>query len=373
MDRKPCPKVQPSKTATILLPGLPTLPENILECWVTVSLQISQPTLWAETGHEVAWCQSSLSEHKQPSIPATVQQDLSIQIQETIPSYYVTGSKFSIEFDRIRGRLAGWTMHGQKLFTTAPTFAAWRTPTENDTKYDAERWGAYSLDNLQQRVISISLQSSDKDSVQITVQAYIGAVIRDWGFTSTIVYTIYGDGTVVISHNVRPRGYHPKILPRLGLDMQLPSDFASVNWFGCGPEESYADKRNSQKLGLHSRTPDNLFTSYEYPQENGNRAGTRWLQLTNSEGVGFVVTRVDDAGTTWGEFDFAALHYSGKDIAKANHPTELERREDVFLRLDAAHAGLGTARCGPGTLEKYQVPCKETSFAFSFSPQVPYL
>ncbi|KAF7525290.1 hypothetical protein PCG10_005175 [Penicillium crustosum] len=373
MDRKPCPKVQPSKTATILLPGLPTLPENILECWVTVSLQISQPTLWAETGHEVAWCQSSLSEHKQPSIPATVQQDLSIQIQETIPSYYVTGSKFSIEFDRIRGRLAGWTMHGQKLFTTAPTFAAWRTPTENDTKYDAERWGAYSLDNLQQRVISISLQSSDKDSVQITVQAYIGAVIRDWGFTSTIVYTIYGDGTVVISHNVRPRGYHPKILPRLGLDMQLPSDFASVNWFGCGPEESYADKRNSQKLGLHSRTPDNLFTSYEYPQENGNRAGTRWLQLTNSEGVGFVVTRVDDAGRTWGEFDFAALHYSGKDIAKANHPTELERREDVFLRLDAAHAGLGTARCGPGTLEKYQVPCKETSFAFSFSPQVPYL
>ncbi|KAJ5941150.1 Glycoside hydrolase family 2 N-terminal [Penicillium verrucosum] len=230
---------------------------------------------------------------------------------------------------------------------------------------------AYYLNNLQQRVISVFLRHPDTSSVDITVEAYIRAVIRDWGFTSTIAYTIHGDGTVVISHNVRPGGYQPTILPQIGLDVQLPSDFGAVNWFGCGPDESYADKRNSKKLGLHSRTPDSLFTSYEYPQENGNRAGTRWLQLTNSQGVGFVVTRVDEAAKTGDEFDFAALHYTAEDITNAAHPTDLKKREDVFLRLDAAHAGLGTARCGPATLKKYQVPCKETSFAFSFTPQVP--
>ena len=82
---------------------------------------------------------------------------------------------------------------------------------------------------------------------------------------TTITYSIYGDGTVILSHKVRPRGFYPKILPRLGLDMHLPANFSVVDWFGCGPEESYADKRNSQKVGLHSRTPDTLYTPYEFP------------------------------------------------------------------------------------------------------------
>lgn len=347
-----------------------SFPEDYLECWVTVSLRVDKPTAWVESGHEVAWCQHRLSESEWPSIPPKITNDLPIQIKESKTYFQLNGSNFSIQFDRIRGCLANWTVHGEPVFTCAPTLAAWRPPTENDTKYDAERWNEYSLNSLQHRVISVSLRSVNTGCLEITVEAYIGAVIRDWGFVTKITYLIYGDGRVGLSHQIRPHGYHPKTLPRLGIDMQLPADFTIVDWFGCGPEESYADKRNSQKVGLHSRSPDQLFISYEYPQENGNRAGTRWLRLKSSRRVRLEVTRVDGFGRTGEEFDFTALHYTGSDLVHAKHPTDLKRREDVFLRLDAAHAGLGTARCGPGTLEKYQVRCEETSFTFLFSPSL---
>ncbi|KAJ5930248.1 Glycoside hydrolase family 2 N-terminal [Penicillium verhagenii] len=352
LDRKPCPTVRPSETITMLLPELPDIEKDVVECHVNISLEVDHPTVWAQHGHEVAWCQHLVTRREWPTLPAVVQ-DRSIEVQEYKTFWITTGSNFLIQFDGIRGCLVDWRLGGQSVFTSAPVLGAWRPPTENDTKYDAARWNDYALDNLQRRVISSSLRFSSPDRLDIIIEAYIGAAIRDWGFVTTITYSIHGDGTMIIDHQIRPRGFHPSILPRLGLDMQLPPDFETVDWFGCGPEESYADKRNSQKVSLHSRTPDELYTAYEYPQENGNRAGTRWLRLRGNRNVGLIVARVDESGNAGGN---------------ARHPTDLERREDVFLRLDAAHAGLGTARCGPATLDKYRVPCRESRFAFVFKP-----
>ncbi|KAJ5724983.1 Glycoside hydrolase family 2 N-terminal [Penicillium malachiteum] len=367
LERKPCPTVRPSETITLLLPELPDIQKDVLECYLNISIQLDNATAWAKSGHEVAWYQQLVKRREWPTLTAVVQH-MPIELQESKNSWMVTGCNFFIQFDRVRGCLADWRLGGQPVFTSAPTLGTWRPPTENDKKYDAARWSDYALDNLQRRVISISLRSVSTDHLEIIIEAYIGAVIRDWGFVTTIKYAIHGDGTMIIEHHIRPRGFHPSILPRLGLDMQLPPDFETVDWFGCGPEESYADKRNSQRVSLHSRTPDQLYTAYEYPQESGNRAGTRWLWLGGSRNVGLVVARVDESGNAGGEFDFAALHYTPRNIADAHHPTDLERQEDVFVRLDAAHAGLGTARCGPATLDKYRVPCRETRFAFVFKP-----
>ncbi|RDW74896.1 glycoside hydrolase family 2 N-terminal-containing protein [Coleophoma cylindrospora] len=365
-ESKPCPTVAPYETTTLSLPEYPAVSDDVVECWVTASIQLEKTTSWAESGHEIAWCQHLLSKREWPSIPATLSE--SLQVQESKGNYRINGSNFAMDFDRIMGRLADWKIHNQPVFTVAPTLGAWRPPTENDLKVDAQRWNDFFLGQLQSRAISVSLQPSTANSVQITVEAYIGAVIRDWGFVATITYSIFPDGSVVLSHHVRPRGFHPKILPRIGLDMTLPANLTAVDWFGCGPEESYADERKSQKVGFHSRTPDTLHTSYEFPQENGNRAGTHWLRIADSHGVGFEVTRVEESGERGGEFDFTAQHYMGQDLASAKHPTELTKKDEVFLRLDAAHAGLGTARCGPATLEKYRVPCTEMKFAFAFKP-----
>lgn len=354
------------ETATVTLPLFPTIPEDVLQCWITISLQLDDATAWAGKGHEIAWCQHLLSHRDWLGTPIIINNQP--QVRESKAFYEIQCPNMFIRFDQIYGRMAEWKLHNRLVFTSAPTLAAWRPPTENDMKREAAIWSEHFLGNLQWRIISVLLQPAAANSVKITVVAYIGAVIRDWGFNASIEYTVYGDGTVEISYFLQPRGHYPKHLPRLGIDMTLPSHFSAVDWFGCGPEESYADKRNSQKVGLYSRTPDTLHTEYEFPQENGNRAGTHWLQVTDTHGNGFSVTRVNESGHKGDEFDFTAQHYTASDIEAARHPTDLKRRDEVFLRLDAAHAGLGTERCGPATLEKYRVLCKDTRFTFSFEP-----
>ena len=54
-------------------------------------------------------------------------------------------------------------------------------------------------------------------------------------------------------------------------------------------------------------------------------------------------------------FDAAALHAWSEDIAAARHPHEIEWSDKTVLRLDGAHAGLGTGSCGPGVAVRHQV------------------
>ena len=42
---------------------------------------------------------------------------------------------------------------------------------------------------------------------------------------------------------------------------------------------------------------------------------------------------MDRFGRRKEDFDFTAQHYTGQDLANASHPTDLEKREEVFLRL----------------------------------------
>jgi beta-galactosidase len=63
-------------------------------------------------------------------------------------------------------------------------------------------------------------------------------------------------------------------------------------------------------------------------------------------------------------FDFQASHYRIDDVEAASHPYKLhkKKREEVVLRLDAAHHGLGTGSCGPKTLPEYALYPKPFEF-----------
>jgi beta-galactosidase len=43
------------------------------------------------------------------------------------------------------------------------------------------------------------------------------------------------------------------------------------------------------------------------------------------------------------------------DLDVATHQQELQARAETIVHIDAAHRGVGTASCGPDTLEPYLV------------------
>ncbi len=59
-------------------------------------------------------------------------------------------------------------------------------------------------------------------------------------------YTVYGDGTVETKLTYDPVEGLPD-MPEFGMLFKLNADYDNVEWYGYGPEETYADRRHGAK------------------------------------------------------------------------------------------------------------------------------
>jgi len=173
-------------------------------------------------------------------------------------------------------------------------------------------------------------------------------------------YTIYGSGDIVIETHVVPDVDVP-FLPRLGLQMQLPGGYERFTWYGRGPHENYVDRKEGARIGVYSGTVDEQYVPYIMPEENGNKTDVRWVSLTNADGVGLLAVGMPT-------MEVSAHHYTTEDLTQARHTYELVHREEITLNLDYAQSGLGSASCGPGRLEKYQLKPEEVRYCVRLRP-----
>jgi len=83
-------------------------------------------------------------------------------------------------------------------------------------------------------------------------------------------------------------------------------------------------------------------------KEHGNKTGVRWFSLANAAGDGVLVLAD-------GKLEFTASHFSADDLWKAFHTNELTPRPETIVHVDFAQRGLGTATCGPDTLDEFNL------------------
>jgi beta-galactosidase len=182
----------------------------------------------------------------------------------------------------------------------------------------------------------------------------------DTRFECAYTFIIYGSGDVVIDTHVVP-GAEVSFLPRIGLQMCLPGGYEQFTWYGRGPHETYVDRKEGAQVGVYSGTVDEQYVPYIVPQENGNKTEVRWAALTNQAGIGLLAS-----GDRW--LEVSAHHYTTEDLTQATHTCQLKRREDITLNLDYGQSGLGSASCGPGRLEKYQLKPEEVRYRVRLRP-----
>jgi beta-galactosidase len=167
------------------------------------------------------------------------------------------------------------------------------------------------------------------------------------------------DGSVRFEHTVSL----PKDLadvPRVGATFDVPARFTHVRYYGRGPHENYPDRNASAMVGVWESTPDEL--PYLVPQEFGLRTECRWMELIDKK-TGDVL-RIEADGCL---LHMSATHHTARELFAANDRTELKRNRALTIHLDIAHRGLGTASCGPDTLERYLIPAGEYRFAYVVS------
>ncbi|CAN3985354.1 glycoside hydrolase family 2 TIM barrel-domain containing protein [Kitasatospora purpeofusca] len=349
------PPLGPGGSAEVELPPVPR--PGTGEAWWTVRASLARPAPWAPSGHTVAWGQLPAGSGK---------------------SAGSAGSAGRAALPRARGRAPrvrdGLVLLGPAAFeagtgrltrlggvpVTGPRLDVWRAPTDNDrgapwTPADqlARRWSELGLHRMRHRTDGVELAA---DTLEVRTRVApagsalaLRAVLR-WSADAELLR---------LDVTVEPEGDWELPLPRLGVRMGLPSAFGRARWFGGGPGEAYPDSRSAARIGLHRLNVDALGTRYVRPQENGARADVRWAEL--DDGATSVRIEGDPA------FSFTARRWTSEQLAAARHRTDLTPGDTVWLNLDHAQHGLGSASCGPGVLPEHRLTAEPAAFAFVLS------
>ena len=118
-------------------------------------------------------------------------------------------------------------------------------------------------------------------------------------------------------------------------------------WFGLGPGENETDRCSGSVVGRFAGVPDEL--PYLMPQDFGTRTGVRWYDLLGAD------RRLRIAAARPSTLIVSATHHTSADLTAATDWLDLRRRDEVVVHVDVAKRGVGTASCGPDTLEAYRV------------------
>ncbi len=322
------------------------------ECFLTLRAVLREDSGWAEAGFEIAW--------EQFKMPFTA--------TGRNPVRLAAGGDVGIDFS---GEKSFLSMNGHPLVLDLPELNIVRAPTDNDglkITMPAEmahpeewsrtkplyRWekelGVYSF-----RKVDQSISENAREHATTVSSTWRGDVLDDCILLQETITS--GSDGVVRFENTFTIGRRLDDLPRIGLLLKLPADFAKVTWFGRGPQENYRDRKSGYPVGLYSSDVDAMHVRHIMPQENGQRTEVRFLALSNGGGQGVLIAAPD-------QMEFSVSRYSTRMLYGALHDHELTPDDCIHLKLDLFQRGLGTHSCGPDTLEKYR--CRPGVYTFRF-------
>jgi beta-galactosidase len=145
---------------------------------------------------------------------------------------------------------------------------------------------------------------------------------------------------------------------RVGVRWAIPRRFDHLRWYGRGPGENYPDRSRGSMIGRWQRPVDTM--PYLVPQEYGLRTDVRWLAC-------------DDPGTgetlwiramTPTALHMAVVQHSREALHAAGNSADLAPDDCLWVHVDIAHRGVGTASCGPEVLPRYRIGPGVYEFSF---------
>ena len=308
------PKVAPRKSANFKISSKKLAKGTSRgERFVNFSLVRIASTPWALPMSEVGWSQIALP--SQALAPAKKVKDLDDVVDE----------------------------HGQIILPygiVAPSVSLWRAPTDNDRiGHIASKWEGYGVREIS-RTDCVVRQTPSSIKVSNTWETSTGV-----SFKHTQVIT-----PVVGGFNVKESVTVPKAfddLARVGTLFELDGSLNELVYFGTGAHETYPDRKIG-RIGRYVSTVAAQYIPYVRPQENGGHTAVRWFELVNAQGNGlrFVMGKPAQVSVTPNR---------DADLADSTHDVEVIPCGNTVVHIDTAHRGVGTASCGPDTLDKYLI------------------
>lgn len=360
--------VAPRQTAVLTLP-IGSYCQHA-EWLLNVSYKLKANESLLTAGHTVARDQLVLNPYKPAAIALANEANSNEQIVEPAirdndRNYLiVTGEDFRIEFDKHNGYLCLYEADGLSYLKEGsvlkPNF--WRAPTDNDfgaglqNRYRVWLNPELKLTSLDQRMENgLAIVETRYDIPAVKGQLALTYVINNRGAIQ-VTQQLKADKTMKVSD-----------LFRFGMQLQMPRSFETLEYYGRGPVENYADRNHNTFLGRYRQSVDSQFYPYVRPQENGNKTDLRWWRVLNVGGSGLEIKAE-------APFSASALHYTVESLDEGTkkiqrHSNEVEQADLTNVLIDKAQMGLGCIDSwGALPLEKYRLPYQDYSFTFTLTP-----
>ena len=360
--------VAPQQTAKIKLDLGKTC--QCTEWLLNVSYKLKNREGLLAAGHTVAKDQLTLNPYKAPAMELKNVETTNVaivtpQIIDNQRNYLIVkGENFTVEFNKANGYLSKYDVNGLEMIkegaALTPNF--WRAPTDNDMGAGLQhRFAVWKNPGL--KLVRLASTTVD-NQVQVTAEYDMKAVSAKL----YLEYVINNQGAVKITQKMTA-DKNAKVSPmfRFGMQMQMPKNFNTIEFYGRGPVENYSDRNHSTDLGIYRQSVDEQFYSYIRPQETGNKTDIRWWKQLNAGGNGVKI--VAEA-----PFSASALHYTIESLDDGaqkdqRHSPEVKKANLTNLCIDKAQMGLGCVNSwGTIALPKYQLPYGDYEFTFILSP-----
>ncbi|MBQ6018579.1 MAG: hypothetical protein IJL26_00230 [Clostridia bacterium] len=260
------------------------------------------------------------------------------------------------------GLLSEIKVGGNVILDSPMRLNCYRAPTDNDGAIfppnHGEDWRDKLVPSMRFGCHTVSF-TDEPEHVTITAVGKFLPFSHDWGFDTSLKYTVSAEGKTDISVRMIPYGNDmPAILPRVGVVFDLPSDYESCRWLGRGPFENYSDCKANAPIGIYQATVSEMNFSYDVPQETGNHGDCRRVTVFGAR----------RKLTAEGVFSFSLHDFTLDALDRARHCDELEKCNRKYLYLDHRMRGLGSHSCGPEPEKEYELPIGEYQWSFRLLP-----
>lgn len=312
---------------------------------------------YAPIRHDVAWDQHVVQESQRLTTYVR-----GARIKRDNTGIVLQAGRVKARFSATTGELVSYGTPRRNFIVAGPQLHLWRAALDNDgLKLEPGKpfkllttWQGLGYDNIQ-----MTLGDVEQIGAKISFTYYGSGRGNPADFRHTATYTMNNNGSLHIEHYIK-FGAEISDVPRVGVTMAIPLQYRDVTWLGRGPWENYPDRKASAVISQYNRDVDDLHVPYIMPQENGLRCDVADITFDNKRGSSLII-RSDDT------FQFSASRFSTDDLFRALHTTDLVPRDHIIVNIDHLHRGVGSASCGPDTLEQYKILSRRHRFGFTMS------
>lgn len=303
-----------------------------VEYSLTISFVLKEDTAWAKAGHEVAFGQKVYKKLRVFTIPQKP-----IRVIHGKWNLGVKGEGFDVLFSYNSSGLVSYRYGGREMIEKVPMPNFWRAPVDNDCGSRMQgRMAQWKIASLYAGMSSMGMFDYKRPEINETGETV--SITYEYCLPTTpqsacsVTYTVFGDGAIETKLHYDPVKELGD-MPEFGMMFKFNADYDRLEWYGLGPEETYADRQRGAKLGIYrNRVSDNM-AKYLVPQECGNKLDVRYARLTDVKGRGILFE--GDA------LSFSALPYTPHELENAMHDYELPKVHYTVVRVAKAQMGVG--------------------------------